>query len=313
MRPDNFKLSVILPAHNEEKNVLLIAEKLHSILQSYPNYELIFVDDGSHDATLEQLKELHQQDHRVQYISFSNNFGHMNALRAGLDHASGDAVVCLDADMQHPPELIPELISKWQEGYDIVYTVRKETQDERFFKKLTSRLFYSLINKLSNLDIKPGAADFRLMDKNVVQALRQFKETCVFYRGLIANIGFKQTFIPYIPQQRLHGETKYNLKKMVAFALDGITAFSVVPLRFASLAGVFVSFFSFAYAVYAILVRILGIHTVPGWSSLLCGIFFLGGIQLIMIGILGEYIGKLFLEVKRRPNYIIKQTSLSSL
>ncbi len=307
---DKFKLSIILPSCNEEENVLIMADKLQFILQRYPDYELIFVDDGSKDKTLEQLKQLHEKDPRMQYISFSRNFGHQNALRAGLDLASGDCVICIDADMQHPPELIPQLIAKWQEGYDIVYTIRQESKDESFFKRFTSKFFYFLINKLGGINIKAGAADYRLMDKQVVETLRQYTEKFIFYRGIIATIGFNQTFIEYMPQKRLHGKSKYNVKKMFMFALDGITAFSAVPLRFAAVFGIIVSGFSFLYAAYAIVARVLGVYTVPGWSSLLFGIFFLGGIQLVMIGILGEYIGKLFFEVKRRPNYIIKQSTI---
>ena len=308
---DKFKLSVVIPSYNEEKNVEVLAEKLKFILQRYPDYELIYVDDGSKDQTLEQLKELHKADPRVKYISFSRNFGHQNALRAGLDHAHGDCVICLDADMQHPPELIPQLIAKWQEGYDIVYTIRQDTKDTSIFKRMTAGFFYTLINKLGNINIKPGAADYRLMDKKVVETLRQFTEKFIFYRGIIATIGFKQTYLEYVPQKRMHGKSKYNLKKMMGLALDGITAFSTVPLRFASTLGIVISFFAFAYTVYALGVQLLGGFTVPGWSSLTVGVFFLGGIQLIMIGILGEYIGKLFFEVKKRPNYIISQSSLT--
>jgi polyisoprenyl-phosphate glycosyltransferase len=307
---DKFKLSVVIPSYNEEKNVQVLAEKLKFILQRYPDYELIYVDDGSKDQTLEQLKELHKADPRVKYISFSRNFGHQNALRAGLDHANGDCVICLDADMQHPPELIPQLIAKWQEGYEIVYTIRQDTKETSIFKRLTAGFFYALINKLGNINIKPGAADYRLMDKKVVETLRQYTEKFIFYRGIIATIGFKQIALEYVPQKRLHGKSKYNLKKMIGLALDGITAFSTVPLRFASTFGMMISFFAFAYTVYALGVQVFGGFTVPGWSSLTVGVFFLGGIQLIMIGILGEYIGKLFFEVKKRPNYIISQSSL---
>jgi dolichol-phosphate mannosyltransferase len=305
----DFRVSVVSPSYNEETNVSILAEKLHFVLQNYPHYELIYVDDGSSDRTLEQLKELHSQDSRIKYISFSRNFGHQNALRAGLDRAQGDCVISIDADMQHPPELIPQMISRWQEGYDIVYTVRLDGKETSVFKRMTAGLFYFLINKFSNINIRSGAADYRLMDKSVVATLREYTEKFIFYRGVIATIGFNQTYLEYVPQKRMHGKSKYNFMKMLSLAADGITAFSTVPLRFSSIFGMIISFFAFAYTVYALLVRLLG-FTVPGWSSLTVGVFFLGGIQLIMIGILGEYLGKLFFEVKKRPNYIVKQSSL---
>jgi dolichol-phosphate mannosyltransferase len=307
---DKFKVSVVIPSYNEEKNVQVLAEKLQILLERYSDYEIIYVDDGSKDRTLEQLKELHKQNPRIEYISFSRNFGHQNALRAGLDHAGGDCVVCLDADMQHPPELIPRLIAKWQEGCDIVYTVRQDSKQTSMFKRSTASFFYFLINRLANTDIRAGAADYRLMDRKVVQTLREYGEKFIFYRGVIATIGFNQTHVEYVPEKRLYGKSKYNIGKMVMLAIDGITAFSTVPLRFSSILGMIISFFAFAYTVFALLVRLLGGYTVAGWSSLTVGVFFLGGIQLIMIGILGEYIGKLFLEVKKRPNYIIKQSSI---
>jgi glycosyltransferase involved in cell wall biosynthesis len=307
---DKFKVSVVIPSYNEEKNVQILAEKLTLILHGFPDYELIYVDDGSKDQTLDQLKELHERDPRIKYISFSRNFGHQNALRAGLDHAQGDCVISLDADMQHPPELIPEMISKWQEGYEIVYTVRLDSKETSLFKRWTASLFYSLINKLGRINLSSGAADYRLMDKAVVATLREYTERFIFYRGIIATVGFNQTYLEYLPQKRMHGTTKYNFNKMVMFAADGITAFSTVPLRFSSIFGMIISLFAFAYTVYALFMRLWGGFTVPGWSSLTVGVFFLGGIQLIMIGILGEYVGKLVFEVKKRPNYIVKQSSL---
>lgn len=305
----DFKVSVVLPASNEEQNVSLMLERLIPIVKKYPDYEVIFVNDGSKDNTLRELQKAHKQNPRVNYISFSRNFGHQNALRAGYAKASGDCIICMDADLQQPPELIPDMVEKWQEGFEVVYTLRQETEGESAFKKITSDFFYFLINKLSNISIDRGAADFRLIDKKVLDALNQYDEQFIFYRGLVASMGFKQTALGYAAAPRLHGKTNYSLKKMFNFAINGITGFSTLPLHLSTLLGLLVATLSFLYALYAVVVRIFGGYTVPGWSSILFGIFFLGGIQLIMIGVLGEYIGKLFFEVKKRPNYIISESS----
>ena len=307
---NNFKVSIIIPSFNEEKNVLILADRLMDILQKYKDYELIFINDGSTDNTLNNLKELNTNNKKIKYISFSRNFGHQNALRAGLDHSTGDCVISMDADMQHPPELIPEMINKWIEGYDIVYTIRKESKSLSFFKRKTANIFYGIINKLSNLKIEKGAADFRLLDRVVVDVLKQFKETAMFYRGIISWMGFKQYGILYTPNDRMFGESKYTIKKMFMFALNGITSFSVIPLHISTFLGVIISIFAFIYGVYSIVMRLFTNTTISGWTSLMVGIFFLGGIQLIMLGIIGEYIGKLFIEIKRRPSYIVKEKAI---
>jgi glycosyltransferase involved in cell wall biosynthesis len=308
---DKFKVSVILPCSNEEKNVPLIAERLIPILEKYNDYEILFVNDGSRDNTLEEIKKLAQQNTHIKYISFSRNFMHQNALRAGLKHATGDAVICMDADLQQPPDLIPEMVRLWnEEKYDIVYTLRRSTGKESFFKRFTANFFYWLINRVSNIGLENGAADFRLMDRVAVDALNEYGEAYIFYRGIVSSMGFKKIALPYEVAPRIHGKSQYTLKKMINLSLSGITGFSTFPLQLSTFFGILISGLSFLYAAYAVVIRLISGDTVPGWSSLLFGIFFLGGIQLLMIGILGEYVGKIFFEIKKRPNYIIKETNI---
>jgi dolichol-phosphate mannosyltransferase len=305
------KVSVVIPSFNEEGNVVVLAKKLLNIFTYLAcEYELIFVDDGSSDLTFEKLKELHEENPHVHYISFSRNFGHQCALKAGLDYAQGDCVVSLDADMQHPPELIPEMVQKWQEGYDIVYTKRLVDKKLPFFKRLTSQAFYQLINFLSDVTIEDGTADFRLMDRNAVEVFKHLPERDLFVRGMVKWIGFKQYKIDYQPHERFSGTTKYSFRKMLRLAMTGITSFSVKPLRLAGLLGFFLSTVSFAYGLLALYGYFLAKWNVSGWTSLAVGIMFIGGVQLIMLGIIGEYLGKLFMQVKQRPLYIIKKTSL---
>ena len=303
-------ISVVIPAYNESGNIKIIAQKISEEVGKTDTYEIIFVDDGSSDSTLDEIKEAAKNDGSVKYISFSRNFGHQRALKAGLDHASGDCVISMDADMQHPPELITELISKWREGYDVVYTVRKDIEDVGFFKRTTSRIFYKFINSISDVDIPLGAADFRLMDKIVVDEFKRFKENSLFIRGLVSWLGFKQTGIEYEPQNRYSGSTKYTLSKMVSFAVHGITSFSIVPLRVSIIFGLFISLCSFLYTAYALFTKFYIQTAIPGWTSILISVLFLGGIQLIFLGLIGEYLGKMFIEAKNRPNYVIKDKSL---
>ena len=241
------KISIVIPCHNEEGNVELLYRKVR---ESLPEYivEFVFVDDNSNDKTLDILEELSQKDNNIKYVSFSRNFGHQSALRAGLQYSTGDCVISMDGDLQHPPELIKSLIEKWKEGYSIVYTIRKDVANVSGFKKLTASLFYRLINSLADIEIKPGAADFRLLDKKIVRILvDDISEYHLFYRGLISWIGYKQTFIEYIPNKRHSGETKYSFKKMVNFAIDGITSFSIRPLKLAILLGMILSCISAVY------------------------------------------------------------------
>lgn len=304
-----FLVSVVVPVFNEEGNVNLVAKELISVLGGYDKFEVIFVDDGSTDGTLDSLRALNSKNKKIKYLSFSRNFGHQSALRAGLDYALGDCVITMDGDLQHPPALIPEMIKKWEEGYDIVNTVRKDSANTSFLKRKTANIFYCFLNFLSDVKLSKGAADFRLLDKSVVDVLRTIKENDLFLRGTISWLGFKQCGIQYEPNQRNSGKTKYTIKKMIKFATTGITAFSVKPLKISMLMGTIFALLSFAYGAYAVYLRIFTDKLVSGWASLITAVLFIGGIQMIFLGIIGEYIGRLFLESKRRPSYIIREKS----
>jgi len=304
------KISIIIPVMNEEGNIDLLIKGIIERIDSNFDYELLFIDDGSNDDTLERIKYQNSLNNRINYLSFSRNFGHQNALRAGLDYASGDCVISMDGDMQHPPEIIPKMIEKWQEGYDIVYTKRQDDPKIPYFKRKTAQYFYTLMNKFSDVKIDRGAADFRLLDKNVVKVLRNIKEGNLFMRGMISWLGFKQCGIDYMPEERFWGKTKYTIRRMMKFAITGITSFSIRPLHISTIFGYLIAISAFFYGVYAVYVKIFTNKTISGWTSLLLAVLFIGGIQMIMLGILGEYIGKLFMESKKRPNYIIREKSL---
>lgn len=310
MRPAQFKVSIIIPIFNEEGNVAKVAAVLTDILSAYPSHEIIFVNDGSRDQTLGVVKQEREKNGNIHFLSFSRNFGHQNALRAGLDHAAGDCVISMDGDLQHPPELIPTLIENWLAGYDIVYTRRKDDPSLPLSKRLTSRLFYAITNMVSDVKIDPGAADFRLIDKSVLAVLKELKESHIFMRGMIAWVGFRQLGIEYVPHERVWGKSQYTFKKMFALALSGVTSFSIKPLHMATFFGFCAAAASFLYALYAISIKCFTDQSIPGWTSVLVSVLFMGGVQLITIGILGEYIGKLFIESKGRPHYIVKEKSL---
>jgi len=305
-------LIIVVPCYNEEENIHSFTKNIWSVLCNIKRYDLIFVDDGSTDSTLEILKSLSKEHTNVSYISLSRNFGHQAALKAGLDAAKGDAVICMDADLQHPPELIPQLISKWKEGYDIVNTCRKPASGEKFSKRVTSKLYYRLLNKLSDIKVDQGSADFRLLDRKVVDTLKEMPEYHLFFRGQIPWIGFKQTSISYTAESRYAGSTKYSAKKMIVLALNGITGFSVKPLKLALVAGGLFALIAMLYGIYAILMALCTDKTIEGWTSVIASVLFLSGINLIVLGIMGEYIGKMFMEVKRRPHYIISETNIGN-
>lgn len=303
---NDFKVSVIIPSYNEENNIKPLFDAISKNTKEY-NVELIFIDDGSSDKTLENIKNLASQSIDIRYISFTRNFGHQNALKAGYDFATGDCIISMDGDMQHPPELIPEMIRLWQQGYKIVSTKRKHTKSLSFFKRITSRLYYKILNFFSEIKIENGSSDFRLLDKKVVQELKNFNENYLFFRGLIPWLGFSQIQLEYIESQRFSGKTKYSFSKMLHFASDGITSFSVKPLKISIYLGFIIAFIAFLYILYAIYISIFTNNAITGWTSTIISVLFIGGIQLIMIGILGNYLGKLFMENKKRPNYIIKE------
>ena len=303
------KLSIVIPVYFEENVIGVIYSRLKDILSriSY-NYEIIFVDDGSMDRTLELLKEIASKDKSVKIISFSRNFGHQVAITAGIDEASGDGIILMDADMQDPPEVILEMIVKWEKGYDVVYAKRKHRIGESFFKKTTASIFYKLFNKLTDVKIPLDTGDFRLIDRKIKNDLFKMREKNRFVRGIISWLGYRQTFVEFERLKRVSGETKYPLRKMIKFAYDGITSFSVFPLKIALNIGFFsilIALFLVFYAIYQYL--FFPTVTIPGWTSILVAVVFFGGVQLFTIGIIGEYVGRIFEESKNRPLYIISE------
>jgi glycosyltransferase involved in cell wall biosynthesis len=303
-------ISIVVPVSNEEGNIPLLTDALREVFQqlSY-TYSLIFIDDGSTDGTLYQLKQVASTNNNIFFISLARNFGHQNALKAGLDLADGDCVIMMDGDLQHPPALIPEMLALWESGNDVVYTIRKDHKEIPLMKRKTSNMFYNLINNLSDIELEPGTADFRLMDIKVVEVFRAFKETDLFMRGLVKWMGFRQLGIEYDPAQRVQGKSKYTLKKMMRFALQGITSFSVRPLHIAVYLGFIFSLASLLYIPYIIYSTYFG-HAISGWASVIATIAFFGGLQLMILGIIGMYLGKLFMQSKQRPHYIIKESNL---
>ncbi len=301
-------LSLVLPVFNEEA----VIDELHAQLQTFLKEldvatEVIFVDDGSRDATFTKLEALVKEDKRYSILSFSRNFGHQTAITAGVDHARGEAVVVMDADLQDPPQVVVAMMEKWREGYDVVYGKRKSRAGETFFKKLTAKIFYRLFAAMIPIEVPLDTGDFRLMSRRVVLTLRALRETHRFVRGMVSWVGFKQTAVLYDRPGRFAGETKYPLRKMVRFAIDGITSFSVLPLRFSTYFGVLMSVLSVCYAIWACIVHFVLKGTVPGWTATVVLIALLASVQLLMIGILGEYVGRIYEEVKKRPLYVVKE------
>jgi len=302
------KIAVIIPCYNEEDNVKAVYDRLTEVLNSTNyQYDLIFIDDGSKDNTLNELLKLYEKDHKVKIIAFSRNFGKEIALSAGLDYADADAVIPFDADLQHPPEVILNLLTKFEEGYDVVNAVRSKRDKESFLKKFTSKAFYRIINKLTNIEIPQDVGDFRLISKNALNAIKEIRERKRFMKGIFAWVGFKTTSVYYERAPRHAGKTKWNYLKLIDLAIEGITSFSTVPLRLASLLGIIVSLTAFLYAVWITISKILYGNPVKGYPSMMVAILFLGGVQLITIGIIGEYVGRIYEEVKQRPLYIVKK------
>lgn len=303
------KISIVIPAHNEENNVALIHQRIEEVFSRLDNYrfEIIFVNDGSRDQTQAKIEKLAENFQEVKFIEFSRNFGHQPAVKAGMDWSNGNAVISMDADLQHPPELIPEMIKKWEEGFDIVYTIRKYPKQISAFKRKTSSLYYKFLSKISDVNLREGGgSDFRLMDSSVVDVVRNMNESDIFLRGLSNWMGFKQTGIHFTAGERFSGESSYNLQKMMRFAFTGITAFSVKPLYLAAYLGfIFSAIAVLGYGIYVIHSFIVETE-ISGWASLIMTVVFFGGLQLIILGIIGIYLGKIFKQVKERPNYIIR-------
>lgn len=306
------KIDIVVPCYNESENIRPLYEAIKEVFaKELPDYDfnLLLVNDGSHDSSLLVLQQLAKEDERVKYLSFSRNFGHQLAVKAGLDHAFAPAVISMDADLQHPPALIPTLIRKWEEGAQVVATLRTYPEEISKKKRKSSQQFYKLLNLLSDIEIKEGSADFRLLDQTVVEVIRHMRENEPFLRGMVPWVGFTQVYVPYTAQARYAGETKYTIKKMFQLALSGVTSFSVKPLYFGVFLGFFFSLLSVLYVPYVIYSFLNG-SEISGWASLIMTIVFFGGLQLIILGIIGVYIGKIFTQTKERPAYIIQEKHL---
>jgi glycosyltransferase involved in cell wall biosynthesis len=307
-------VSIVLPAHNESGNIDLIHERIDSCFPyNLYDLEIIFIDDGSTDDTLVKIENLKSSNSGIFYIELSRNFGHQNALKAGLDCANGDCIISMDCDLQHPPELISKLLEKWEDGYDIVYTRREESENLSFFKRKSSNAFYNFVSWLSDIKIEKGTSDFRLIDRRVADVFSRFKENDLFIRGLIKWIGFKQIGIDYSPDDRHSGCSKYTFRRMLHFAFNGITSLSIRPLYLAVYMGFIFSVLSFLYFPYVALSYYYSGHYVYGWGSVILTVVFFSGLQLCVLGIIGIYIGKMFMQVKDRPMYIVKSTNLKKV
>ncbi len=300
-------LSIVVPAYLEENSIRHLYESiLGSLNRSGIEFELIIVDDGSSDHTFDRIRELSEQDDRVLGIRLSRNFGHQAALLAGLSEARGDRILMMDADGQHPPSMIRPLLDKLEEGFDIVNTVREDTRDAGFFKKRSSKLFYRIFNMLSDVKIVSNSSDFRIMTRDALEAFLSFQEQNRFTRGLISWMGFKQASLPYRAPERFSGSSKYSLRRMSRLAFAGLTAFSSKPLRISTYLGLIVLTLGIAYAIYTLVVYLLG-KSNPGWASLMITFLVLGGTQLLILGIIGEYLARIFNESKGRPHYFIER------
>lgn len=301
-------LSIVVPVYNEQEVLDAFYDRVKSVVDSLEelNHELIFVDDGSADNSYQKLRELADQDERVKVLKFSRNFGHQVAITAGIEKATGEAVVVMDADLQDPPEVITKFVKKWQEGFDVVYGVRERRQGESKAKLVTASTFYRLLKMITKIDIPVDVGDFRLMSRRAVEHFKSLRERDRFVRGLVSWIGFKQTGVVYARDSRYAGNTKFPYRKMIKFAFDGITSFSNVPLKVATWLGYLTSLLAFLYGVSVFIQKLAGI-TVQGWATIMFGMLFLGGVQLICLGIIGEYIARIFNEIKQRPLYILEE------
>lgn len=304
---NKYSIDIVIPVYNEEQNIPVLCEKLLGL--NIPLHKIILVNDGSSDNSLNICKELHAKNSVIEYISFSRNFGHQAALKAGYDFADADCVITMDGDMQHPVEMIEILIAKWFEGYDVVNTIRSDKEEKKLFKKYSSLYYYKLLSLVTSVDIKQGTADFRLLDKKVVDICKKLGENPIFWRGIIPWLGFKQAYIPYTPQKRLYGTSKYTLKKMINLAWSGISSFSLLPLRIATFLGLIQISLSICYILYVLFMYVVS-DVEPGWSSMMIVLLLTSGFQMCFLGMLGEYVGKIFMSDKKRPQYIVELSSI---
>lgn len=302
------RISFVVPVFNEEDNVKILYRELIERIRKY-KYQIIFVDDGSTDETLSVVAGLAKSDCNVHYVSFSRNFGHQAALRAGLNFADGDCVIFMDGDMQHPPSLVPDMIAKWMEGWEIVYTIRNDRGTTPYVKRKMSQLFYTVFNVISGLHLNGGAADFRLIDKKVAEVMKVLPEKRIFFRGLIPWLGFTQYGMKYEPSERHSGTSKYGLRKMIGLACDGLFSFSLSPLRVPIALGTIVFLVGCLLSIYVVLGRYFLSRAISGWDAVIAALLVMGGIHLISVGIVGMYIGNIWIESQNRPPYVIRQIS----
>lgn len=302
-------ISILIPAYNEQEVLLLLFKRLGALADSQPDYafEFLFVNDGSKDDTLKMIVEAAKKDERVSYVNLSRNFGKEIAMIAGLDHVAGDATVIIDADLQDPPELIPEMIALWEEGYDDVYAKRKSREGETWLKKFTSKLYYKTLQRVTNVPIQEDTGDFRLLDRRVVDAIREFRDTQRNGKAIFSWVGFYKKEILYDRDERAAGQTKWNYPKLLNLAIDGITSFTTAPLRLSTVIGCLVSAFAFLYLLFIVIRTIFFGSDLGGYPSMMAVILFLGGVQLLSLGIIGEYVGRIFNETKRRPLYLVEE------
>ncbi len=302
-------VTIIIPAYNEEDVLPILFSRLDRFAQENSTYlyEFLFVNDGSRDRTLEMIQEQAKTDKRVSYVNFSRNFGKETAMLAGFDYAKGDAVVNIDADLQDPPELITEMLKYWEEGYDDIYARRRSRAGESWFKKITSQTYYRILQNSTRIPIQIDTGDFRLMSRRFVDALQEFRESERYTKGMYSWVGFKKKEILYDRDPRAAGTTKWNYTKLVNLAIDGITSFTTAPLRISTYVGALVSVVAFFYIAYLLIRPLFGVPTVPGYASTLAVILFLGGVQLLSLGIIGEYVGRIFNETKARPLYFVEE------
>ena len=300
-------VTILVPAYNEEEVLHLLYDRLKAIMDTNANYdfEILFINDGSKDNTLNIIQELRQKDKRVCYVNLSRNYGKETAMMAGFDYAKGDCIIILDADLQDPPELIPQMLEYWEEGYDDVYAKRRSRKGETFLKKFTSKMYYSLLQKVTKIEIQKDTGDFRLLDRRCVEALKQIRESQRYTKGLFSWIGYNKKEILFDRDPRAAGQTKWNYRKLINLSIDGLTSFTTEPLRLAAIIGILVSLVGFIYMLVIIIKTLVFGVDVAGYASTLVVILFLGGIQLIFLGVIGEYLGRAFYETKQRPLYFI--------
>jgi len=302
-------ITILIPAYNEEEVLGSLLGRLDALADHQKDYdfEFLFVNDGSSDKTLFLIKEFAKTNPRISYVNLSRNYGKEIAMIAGIDHVQGDALVIIDADLQDPPELIPEMIKLWEEGYDDVYAKRRTREGETWLKRSTSKLYYRLLQRVTRVPIQEDTGDFRLLDRRVVESLKQFRESQRNAKAIFSQVGFRKKEIMYDRDPRLAGETKWSYPKLIELAISGITSFTIAPLRVASILGIIVSLVAFIYIIYLLIRPLFGVSTGEGYSSLMAVILFLGGVQLLSLGVIGEYIGRIFNETKQRPLYLIEE------